>query len=129
MTAGFNAHPAPLTPGFTGGFEFSDDVPATPSSATVVRTPSYTRDTVPPVLRTHTKRQRHIEHRIGQVKVQLRLLKRKMEAKQVDEEVGRRVVRDLEKQLAWLELHLNGEWAMGVEGAERPAEWGRYMRP
>ncbi|KAJ3526055.1 hypothetical protein NMY22_g10326 [Coprinellus aureogranulatus] len=94
-------------------------------SAGVQRTPSYTRDTVPPVLRTYTKRQRHIEHRIGQVKVQLRLLKRKMESKQVDEDVGRRVVHDLQKQLAWLEIHLYGDWALEVEGAQRPEEWDR----
>ncbi|TEB22816.1 hypothetical protein FA13DRAFT_1715772 [Coprinellus micaceus] len=129
MAAGFTVHSAPLTPRFGGAFEPPDDVPTTPTSTTVARTPSYTHDTVPPVLRTHLKRQRHIEHRIGQVKVQLRLLKRKMEGKQVDEEVGKRVVRDLEKQLSWLELHLNGEWTLGVDSAERPEEWGRYMRP
>lgn len=89
-TAGFARSAVPYTPSFPIPTIPSYDLPSTPvsavpavltpairdngepTSATVERTPSYTRDTVPPVLRTYTKRQRHIEHRIGQVKVQLR---------------------------------------------------------
>ncbi|RXW16247.1 hypothetical protein EST38_g9607 [Candolleomyces aberdarensis] len=140
--------PSPPTPGMSGGFVIRALPPVPPitnegglrSAPIAPPTSAFTARIEPPntsstgSTSTHrTKRQRYLDLRLSQAQSQLTSLRTKLRRGEIEEAVAKRVIRDLEKQVEWLEGGIrDGGWAKGerdwMEEAEE-AGWRRWMRP
>ncbi|KAJ2914985.1 hypothetical protein MD484_g5417, partial [Candolleomyces efflorescens] len=134
-TSGFRALP-PVPPYSEGGLRSAPIAPPTSAFTARLEPPvqgATSANTESSSGEKRTKRQRYLDLRLSQAQSQLGSLNTKMRRGEIEEGVARRVVRDLEKQVEWLDGGIReGGWAKGErdwmeEGEE--AGWRRWMRP